>query len=250
MLAPAQTPGEHPWVLGIRRPKAREWLARVEALLLHTFVNEPPGEETAVAESGLGFQPSCYWYICRTEGDFGHIVFLWTEEHDVSWGSSDAATPFDTGGVWHEKIVFDPLLSDSGRKQFVAAHSQPVSAWLGEFVTWLQANYDRTADYIRGVPPRAGVPGIVYDSQNEPRAWTWEARLEKSSYRRQVGIRKVFWTADDRRAFENWIEAGGSGLDVKVAEDLLLLVDEVTVETPRTVRANEEVVNYLLRVVP
>jgi hypothetical protein len=235
-----------PWVLGIR-PKRIDWFRHVQALLLSTFHTDVSGGATAAAEAGLGLPPSCYWYIFRTEAHFGHIVFLWTEKTAFRPGDG-AVAPFDTGGIWHGHVMMDPVLDSDGKARFVASNSAPVSGWRGAFEKWILANYESMAEYVAGTPPKVGVPGIVYDSRNSAVSWTWEARLEKKSYRQQVAIRHVFWNADDRKAFEDWVEVR-SGLDEKVAEDLLALVDLVSIESLRTERANEEVVRHLLRIV-
>jgi hypothetical protein len=245
MLPLSRTVPDRPWVLGIR-PKSATWLRRVRSLLLLTFVDDAPGAATEAAELGLGLPPSLYWYVFRTDEDFGHIVFLWETTGDLV-ATDGAVTPFDTGGVWQGHITTDPALDPEVRSRFVAVHSRPVSEWLETLQLWIRANYSGTAGYVLGEPPRIGVPGIVYDSRNQARAWTWEARIEKAAYRQQVGIRHVFWSADDRKAFEDWVESVDSGLDERMAETLLVVVERASVEIPRTERANEEVVRHLLR---
>lgn len=237
---------DRPWVLGIR-PKATVWYRRVQSLLLSTFPSDIAGVSTAAAENGLGLSPSLYWYVLRTEEHYGHVVFLWSER-EAFLPEDGAVSPFDTGGLWHGHVATDPAVEPDDRKEFVAANSVPVSDWLVAFQSWIRANYARTAEYVEGQPPNVGVARIVYDSRNSAPAWTWEARVEKGRYRQQVAIRHVFWSADDRKAFEDWVEER-SGVDDKLAEDLLELVAAVTVETPRVVRANEEVVRHLLRLV-
>jgi hypothetical protein len=117
---------------------------------------------------------------------------------------------------------------------------------LPELTSWLDRNYASPGDYVLGVPPRAGLPGIVYDSPNEAAAWTWEARLHKDSFRGQIAIERIFWTAADRNAFEDWLET--REIDDREAVDLLELIAAVSIETPATERASEEVVRYLLEV--
>ena len=128
-----------------------------------------------------------------------------------------------------------------------ARTARPIDRWLTEFVAWIEANYDETADYLAGRPPRVGVPGIVYDSRNADGGWTWEARLEKASWNEQISIRHVFWSREDRTDFENWL-IHRSLLDTKVAEELIDLIQTVTIETPRHEQASVEVARHLLRI--
>lgn len=243
------TPPDRPWISGIRPPvTSGDWLERVEDILTGRFMSGPSRGATAAAEEGLALAPSAYWYLCRSDLRFGFVVFLWRVQRANPLLADDGAVaPFDTGGLWHGHIQTALILSESERQQFVSRHSRPVYRWLPELTSWLDRNYASPGDYVIGVPPRAGLAGIVYDGRNEAPAWTWEARLHKDSFRGQIAIERIFWTAADRSAFEDWLET--REIDDREAVDLLELIAAVTIETPATERASEEVVRYLLEIV-
>lgn len=249
MLQPDAPKLDTPWVSGIRPPTSTgPWQERVQSILLYRFVDQPARGKTAEAEEGLGIPSCAYWYVCRCDPMYGFVVFLWSEDRSIPLEAGDGAVaPFDVGGVWHGHIRLSPDLDSAGRKNFVARHSRPLPEWLSEFRSYIATNYDTTADYVRGQVPKVGVRGIVYDS-NEPPAWTWEARLFKSAYRRQIRIRHVFWSAPDRREFENWLETA-SDIDVRIASELLELISRVTIELPAREIVADEVERYLVRMV-
>jgi len=240
---------DRPWILGLRPKKAgAAWQPFVHSILLRTFVTEPNGPNTTATETALGFAPCVYFYVFQTSGRFGSVVFLWRENPVQSLKAADGAVaPFDTGGIWHKRVIMQPPLPEPARKTFVKMHSRPVDQWLQEFVAWIAANYGKTSEYVEGKPPRAGVGGIVYDSRNEDGGWTWEARLEKASWREQISVDHIFWSLEDRRSFEDWL-IYESDVDTKVADELVELIRTISIETPRYEQANVEVARYLMRI--
>jgi|GEM_PF-4826587 len=241
---------DRPWIFGIRPRNVigAEWQAIVQSILQRVFRTAPTGARTAEAEAALGLGSCIYFYVFQTSARFGSVVFLWRENPSRPWSSGDgAAAPFDTGGIWHDRVVTDPPLAKAERKSFVQTHSRPIDRWLTEFVSWIDTNYDETADYLANRPPRVGVPGIVYDSRNADGGWTWEARVRKASWNEQISIRHVFWSREDRTDFETWL-IHRSTLDAKAAEDLIDLIQTVTIETPRHEQASVEVARYLMRI--
>lgn len=247
--SPPTSPPDRPWVSGIKWPLPGDWKDRLVSILLLRFASQPSRGPTADAETGLGLSPCVYWYVFRSEPRFGSIVFVWREDSGTPIRAGDGAVaPFDTGGIWHGLVRTNLAMTAAERKHFVETHSRPATAWLGELIAWLKANYADATNYIAGRAPTSGVAGIVYDTSNEAAAWSWEARLEKAAYRGQVTVRHVFWSADDRRAFEDWLETE-SGLDEREAVDLMNVIASATVETPATERASEEVARHLGRMV-
>jgi len=241
---------DRPWILGLRPKKGlgAAWQSIVQSILLRTFRTAATGPNTAAAEKGLGIAPCVYFYVFQTTGRFGSVVFLWRENPDKPLKAADGAVaPFDTGGIWHGRIVTDPPLAGTARQGFVQKHSKPIDKWLPEFVKWIADNYKTTEEYLEGKPPSAGVRPIVYDSRNEEGAWTWEARVEKASWDEQISIGHVFWSREDRTAFEEWL-THESTIDTKVAEELIELIQTVSIETPLAEQANVEVARYLMRI--
>jgi len=241
---------DRPWICGIRPKKVTgtEWQAVVLSILQRMFKTAPTGTRTAEAEAALGLGACVYFYVFQTSARFGSVVFLWKENPARPWNATDgAAAPFDTGGIWHGRVVTDPPLAKAERKPFVQTHSRPIDQWLTAFVAWIEANYHKTADYLADLPPRVGVPRIVYDSRNADGGWTWEARIEKPSWNEQISIRHVFWSHEDRTDFETWL-IHRSTIDTKVAEELIDLIQTVTIETPRHEQASLEVARHLMRI--
>jgi hypothetical protein len=248
--APVHGPSpEWPWIQGIRPRLAEDvWQRLVQSTLLLTFIDQPPSMNTAATESALGFEPCAYWYLCRSEARFGSVVFLWrTSTGEPLRVADGAVAPFDTGGIWHGHIRTNPALEEAKRKAFVASYSRPADEWVDALSTWIETNYSGAADYVAGRPPKTGLPGIVYDTSNEASAWTWEARLEKALWHRQVMIGHVFWSAGDRSRFEDWLET--SDVDERVAEELIDFLSAASIETPPGELTTEEVTRHLTRIV-
>lgn len=196
-----------PWISGIQPPTASaSWQERVYAVVTNAYSRGAAREKTAEAESGLEIRSSVYWYVMRASEHFGFIIFLWHEAEAVKWAPKDgAAAPFDTGGLWHGRIATTRSLSDSEKRQLIARVSVTLPEWRESFMKYLSDNYTAPEEYVNGNVPRTGVVEIRYDGTNSQAAWTWEARVCRAASREQVRVASIYWTEDDRRAFEEWL---------------------------------------------
>lgn len=185
------------WVAGLRPPKPVDDVpAALARRILRRVDEEEPGEKTCEAENGLGFEPSCYWYVHRSDEDFGYVVLFWKAADD-GWNEGDGAVcPFDTGGVWHEHITTTPAMTTGAqRKDFTSKHGRSLEGWMGTFEGWLETHCMNELDtYIDGDCPKPGIPEI--DATNGPRAWTWEARVVRPASHKVEPVRLVIGEAD------------------------------------------------------
>lgn len=135
------------------------------------------GPTTAAAEDGLQIDPSAYWYIGRLEPDYAYIVTLSIDALEP--GAQGVVCPFDTGGLWHDKLTLVAPLTPTQKRQFLADNSYSMDNYHAAMQSWLESAFEvneHVASYSRGAKPSAhSIPDIVID--DDTRSWTWEVRV-------------------------------------------------------------------------
>ena len=169
-----------PGFFGLRPGYAYEtWCAAIASILLGQYDDIKSGAKTLEAEHGLGIPASWYWYVARSDESFGQGVFS-CGAHDIAWEPTECGvSPFDTGGLWHRHIKTHDDKTNGELRTLFQNNNRPLSN--GQcYREHLSTNYLTVADYVLGVPPSAGTEGIICTQPpNHPRAWTWEARVER-----------------------------------------------------------------------
>jgi hypothetical protein len=163
--------------------------------------------KTSEAEEGLRIKSSCYFYLFRTDQEFGYVVFVWTPARE-DWAAGDGgACPFDTGGLWHDRMVTDPVLRTGDEKRaFFARHDCPLDSCASRFSSYLERNYVGTEEaYIDGHPPAEGVAEIFKAPPNNARSWTWEVRIRRDRLPGGIELERITWNEEQVRSFVDWI---------------------------------------------
>ena len=107
------------------------------------------------------------------------------EDEETGWPSdARGATPFDSGGLWWEKIATCPALDGAGRRAFFRDHDVPLVDWGAAFERYVWNHYGTVTDYLVGSEPGPG--------SASPRT-----RRSPSS----GGIRTTGWLGHGRSAF-------------------------------------------------
>lgn len=204
---PDPPPSGLPWVFGLRpRYHYEKWLRAVASIIVGRLDYLGQTQRTIEAQSGLGLEPSWYWYIARTKESFGHAVFLWDVE-GLDWeAGTRGVCPFDTGGLWHGYIATVPHLANADDKRaFFHKNDHELSMWPNTVTNYLVGNYPTIADYVVGLSPRGGVPEILKSLPNTSLAWTWEGRLLRQHITGKVTLQRVFCTGEDKDYFLSWV---------------------------------------------
>jgi hypothetical protein len=198
------------------------------------------GKETRLAEKGLDFPRSAYWYVQRSEGAFGRIGVLWTPNRLGKLGSTSGATAFDTGGLWFEYIKTEPPMPDPSERARFAHEQMAAGAELEErFSAWLAAGYpDDPVAYLFGKVPQDHVAKIICDAKvNEARAWSWELRIDVRAVKStELAPDEIYWTEADYEAFEAWIQLEDDLLSATEQSTLLDRCQSMSIfdEEPKT----------------
>ena len=168
-------------------------------------------KRTQKAERGLSIDGKPYYfYVLRANESFGLVVFVLSEVEDADWPpDARGATPFDSGGLWWNKVVTSPELDDTGRQAFFRDHDVPLAAWRGAFEEDVHTRYSTVSNYLKGDAPEPGSEVqnpeviIVMGPPNDERGWTWEVRLPQIAGR--LDLRVVCMTEDDRDDYLDWL---------------------------------------------
>lgn len=195
------------WTSGIRPPKHEgEWYPLALSILRYKFHENPARGATAATETGLALAASCYWYVWRSDDLYGEVVFLWGESAATRQDNEGAVSPFDSGGFWRGKVQSDRTFHTAAEKRsFFNSVSVKMSEWRQRFLDYVTENYDNVRNYVEGKPPAVGTAGIIVGPPNESPAWTWEARVSKTEYRKQVTVESIYWLERDRSRFEDFL---------------------------------------------
>ena len=188
------------------------WFERMTDAITGRWPVLTASPETQCAEHGLGIAGRPYYFFAlRTDENFGLVVFLLSEIEGVDWPpDARGATPFDSGGLWIDKIATDPPLDQRGRRGFFEAHDVPLTAWRPAFETYIRKSYETIADYVRGSPaggtlPQTSGPAIVMGQPNDPRAWTWEVRVPHQLVARHLALRAVCLSEANHSRYLDWL---------------------------------------------
>ena len=183
------------------------WRKLMTDVILKKWSSWSPSRRTKQAEDGLGIEGAPrYFYAMRTERAFGMVVFLFRENCDVEW-PQDAygATPFDTGGLWHEKIHTSHSSKLSSMMAIFQNYHIPLISWDEAFKDYIVSNYDSICEYVKGDPPKKGANPIISGPPNSPRAWTWEVRIPCDLANRHVDLLSGFMSEEDRNTYLDWL---------------------------------------------
>lgn len=225
-------------VQGLRPTRAAPapWQQAVRDRLAYRFERIRPNDATALAEAGLRYPRSAYWYLHRSDPAFGRVATLWTLVGSLRVRKSEGTgTPFDTGGVWNDHVIAKPPFSDGADKAtFVREHEEGVQDLLTAFELWLIAGHGSApANYLNGVAPTSHVPRIVLDAGlNDPRAWTWELRLAAATASPESIVpTAIVWPESEYDAFEVWLVNNDTTLSALERSRLLADVRAMSIFT-------------------
>ena len=185
----------------------------------------PPCPTTTVqkAERGLRITGTPYYfYVMRTELSFGNAVFFFREAHQVEFsGTMQGTTPFDSGGLWDDRITIstNSKISSTKKREIFSCNQTPLSSLEQVFDRYIGSNYRSIKQYIKGLPPTTGTPPIVPGPPNCSRSWTWEARIPVKQVDRHLELVHGFLSRQDRRIYFDWLW-NESGLDTHVRTDV------------------------------
>ena len=190
------------WVQGLRRPVDHQWqdVLRLRLEGSHHLIRS--GRKTLKAEKGLRLKPSAYFYVSRCDPDFGWCAVAFTPpEH-----SNAEVTELDTGGFFAGLLNL-ARISLPLKRAVVRHHTHPADTYLPSSQQWGRANYNSSADYVRGESPRHNrVKELTLTAGADPRHWTWEARIPLSDFP-DVGLepRKAVLATDQYRGYRGWL---------------------------------------------
>ncbi len=125
-------------------------------------------DRTRRAEGLLGLSPSAYFYAGRAHPDFGSVALAFAPSCEK--GHIGSASPFDTGGLLHEKryinVQLDPEDSEAERAAYGRASEIPLSQWRDVFARVLAAYFTIALDYWQG-RPRPFDPERLYELNSD-----------------------------------------------------------------------------------
>ena len=152
-------------------------------------------DATRRAESLLGLFASAYFYSGRACPAFGNIAIAF--DHTTDPAHTVSATPFDTGGLIHERRFIRCNLNgpDDENKliQFAQASEIQGQIWRDEFHRFLAAYFDPIERYWNGRPTYTD-PEKMFSLNNDWRAWTFEIRFAEGH---SVTRGCVAWVAEE-----------------------------------------------------
>lgn len=183
------------------------WRESLTRIIRRQWSSRRPSRRTQLAEAGLGIQGKpCYFYAMRTERAFGLAVFFFRETRDPGWPEgAHGATPFDSGGFWHDKIHTLPPDTAREKKEIFLVHDQPLPFWGQAFQEYIAANYNSMEEYVEGRPPIVGSRPIIPGPPNTSRAWTWEVRVPSILMAGRVELLRGFLSEEDRAKYRDWL---------------------------------------------
>lgn len=208
------------------RAASHDWKQVLFRRLRSEYDQITRGSKTAEAETGLGMAPSAYWYVSRLEPDFAYVATL-----SVGAGGPHGpgmTCPFDTGGLWHDKLTLVAPLTEDEKRQLLVDHGYEVDAFHPTMEDWLNAAYPpKPVDhYSGGTKPRhLIVPEI--EVGGSARSWTWELSLNVSA----SGVTfppatSLHITQERYDQYESWV-ASQKGLSTSEVNDHLDFVDDI-----------------------
>ena len=140
------------------------------------------------------------------------MVFVLSEDDEADWPSdARGATPFDSGGLWWNKVLTHPELDDAGRRAFFRDHDVPLVNWRAAFEGYIRAHYGTVSDYIEGDAPGPGAESrdreftIIMGRPNGRLAWTWEVRVPHELAPGRLALRAAYMTETRRDDYLDWL---------------------------------------------
>lgn len=219
-------------VSGVPEPtRAKEdWRKSLTYILAKSWSLRAPSQGTRQAETGLGIDGTPhYFYVMRTEQAFGGAVFLFRENDIVEWPAGvNGATPFDSGGLWHNKIAMHSSPASTRKRQIFEKHQEPLSSWAKAFGNYIARNYAHISDYIEGEPPQTPSHPIILGQPNSSRAWTWEVRVPCDLLDANVNLICGCLSSQDYSKYLNWLWSDSNLEDRKCRSIHLWMRDNIT----------------------
>ena len=203
-------------IRGLRQRRVHgggDWRELVTGAIRGEWPAPKASERTREAERGLGIvgQPY-YFYVLRAEGSFGLVVFVLSEDDGADWPSdAGGATPFDSGGLWGNKVLTRPELDEAGRRAFFRDHDVPLVDWRAAFEGYVHAHYGTVSSYLEGdapgpgAEPRDSEAAIIRGRPNNKRAWTWEVRVPHDLAPGRLALRAAYMTETRRDDYLDWL---------------------------------------------
>lgn len=185
----------------------RDWRESLTYVVSNGWSSRTSFARTSEAESGLGItgQPH-YFYAMRTEQAFGFAVFFFRESSSIGWpNDAKGATPFDSGGLWHNKIKTETPLDSDQKRCIFDKHEWPLLSWTPAFNDYIADNYDCMIDYMNGKPPRQPTEPIILGRPNSARAWTWEVRVVSGLLSSNMDLTHGFLSTEDYEKYLDWL---------------------------------------------
>jgi tetratricopeptide (TPR) repeat protein len=138
-------------------------------------------EATRRAENLLNLSPSVYFYAGRACDDFGNVAIAY--DPSVEADHTISVTPFDTGGLIHEKRLIKCTLNSATDEaaliEFAKASEVAADAWRDEFARFLAAYFRNPWQYWDAAPDYQD-PEQLFTMNWDWRAWTFEIRFGES----------------------------------------------------------------------
>jgi hypothetical protein len=213
--------GTPPWIFGfsVDAPTSN-WYRDIGFVILERYDDIPRRPNTEKSEKALGISPSWYSYIGRPDDLYGNGIFFF--DVAIDWPLSERGVcPFDTGGLWHDRINFDPPLSPAHKLALFNLYDNPLLDWDSLFRKYLVLNYARYANYLEGAIPDKG-EGVkeINKIRNQAVAWTWEGRAPKKIFPNHSNVSKFFCSEEKLELLLNEIEKPGT-FDLLESEDII-----------------------------
>ena len=192
---------------GLRpQPNSRQaWCTLVTSVIRKKWLALPNSSATQETEDQLGIVGDpLYFFAMRSERTFGFVVFALRLNTRSDPGVT-GATPFDSGGLWHDRVRAAQQLTDDEKRSVFRAHNVPLATFPDAFKSYAEVNYGTVSDYIEGRPPQQGTPPITPHHPNSSRAWTWEVRIPKAVADSWAELICGFITPEAMRDYSDWL---------------------------------------------
>jgi|GEM_PF-6699239 len=165
-------------------------------------IDEMSVGRTKEAEEEANWPPSIYWFVGTVDTSFGETVIgEWNPAMSivVADDTEGSAAPFDTGAF----LVDPPKVSVAPRDQvtYVRDHLIGLASWHGAIRESISESYETYESYVYHDSPMTPMSEFDHTTlTDEPRAWTWEARVAKRRFdeiARQPD--HLYWRSEERR---------------------------------------------------
>lgn len=165
------------------------------------------GRRTEEAEHGLNLESSSYYFIDRCEPAYGDRAVAF--DHPLVSLDSACVTPFDTGGLWHDRIETQPPRMTAAQKtDIVERFTFSSEDYLQAFIAWGKSAFSNHGQYCHGsAPSHAFCPEIRLSLDNmDARSWTWEGRVPKDQrYDGTLSPIRLFLAKKDFELYARWV---------------------------------------------